>query len=136
MYAEDDMCSTGQGSPAFQPPEIANGEEHFAGFKVDVWSSGVTLYETYINNNNLFIIFKYEFCVPNPYLMFRYNITTGLYPFEGDNIYRLLENIGKYQWTAPEWFHQFDSNLADLIIGMLQSNPLNRLALKQIRQHV
>lgn len=24
-----------------------------------------------------------------------YNITTGLYPFEGDNIYRLLETIGK-----------------------------------------
>lgn len=68
--------------------------------------------------------------------IFRYNITTGLYPFEGDNIYRLLENIGKYQWTAPEWFNQFDSNLSDLIVGMLQSNPLNRLALKQIRHHV
>lgn len=43
MYAEDDTCSTGQGSPAFQPPEIANGDETFSGFKVDIWSSGVTL---------------------------------------------------------------------------------------------
>lgn len=43
MFAEDDTCSTGQGSPAFQPPEIANGDETFAGFKVDIWSSGVTL---------------------------------------------------------------------------------------------
>lgn len=43
MFAEDDTCSTGQGSPAFQPPEIANGDETFSGFKVDIWSSGVTL---------------------------------------------------------------------------------------------
>lgn len=39
----DDTCSTAQGSPAFQPPEIANGQEIFSGFKVDIWSSGVTL---------------------------------------------------------------------------------------------
>lgn len=43
LFAIDDTCSTGQGSPAFQPPEIANGDETFAGFKVDIWSSGVTL---------------------------------------------------------------------------------------------
>lgn len=43
IFAKDDSCSTGQGSPAFQPPEIANGCEKFSGFKVDIWSSGVTL---------------------------------------------------------------------------------------------
>lgn len=43
MFAEDDTCYTGQGSPAFQPPEIANGHDKFSGFKVDIWSSGVTL---------------------------------------------------------------------------------------------
>lgn len=32
------------GSPAFQPPEIANGHDTFAGFKVDVWSAGVSLW--------------------------------------------------------------------------------------------
>lgn len=41
-YAPDDTCHTSQGSPVFQPPEVANGE-CFAGFKLDVWSSGVTL---------------------------------------------------------------------------------------------
>lgn len=66
---------------------------------------------------------------------FRYNITTGQYPFEGDNIYRLLENIGKNQWKAPEWFQKFDVNLAHLILGMLQSNSQNRLTLKQVKQH-
>lgn len=43
LFAPDDTCTTGQGSPAFQPPEIANGLESFSGTKVDIWSSGVTL---------------------------------------------------------------------------------------------
>ena len=42
-FAPDDTCTTSQGSPAFQPPEIANGHDSFSGFKVDVWSAGVTL---------------------------------------------------------------------------------------------
>lgn len=65
----------------------------------------------------------------------RYNITTGQYPFEGDNIYRLLENIGKNQWKAPEWFQKFDANLASLILGMLQADPKIRLTLEQVKQH-
>jgi serine/threonine protein kinase len=43
MFAINDSCRTSQGSPAFQPPEIANGEDTFPGFKVDIWSAGVTL---------------------------------------------------------------------------------------------
>lgn len=43
MFSPKDTCYTGQGSPAFQPPEIANGAEQFSGTKVDIWSSGVTL---------------------------------------------------------------------------------------------
>lgn len=42
-FALDDTCLTSQGSPAFQPPEIASGADSFSGFKVDIWSSGVTL---------------------------------------------------------------------------------------------
>ena len=42
-YTTDDTCKTSQGSPAFQSPEIANGEDSFPGFKVDIWSAGVTL---------------------------------------------------------------------------------------------
>ncbi|XP_023179960.1 serine/threonine-protein kinase STK11 [Drosophila hydei] len=106
MFAPDDTCTTGQGSPAFQPPEIANGHETFAGFKVDIWSSGVTLY----------------------------NLVTGLYPFEGDNIYRLLENIGRSQWIAPDWLYELDESLAKLILGMLQADPSARLSLQQIRK--
>ncbi|XP_015601385.1 serine/threonine-protein kinase STK11 isoform X2 [Cephus cinctus] len=104
MFAKDDTCTTGQGSPAFQPPEIANGCETFAGFKVDIWSSGVTLY----------------------------NITTGEYPFEGDNIYKLYENIGKGEYTIPA---EVEDPLKSLLQGMLQKDIDKRFTLQQIRQH-
>uniref|UniRef100_A0A8D8HEK6 Serine/threonine-protein kinase STK11 n=2 Tax=Culex pipiens TaxID=7175 RepID=A0A8D8HEK6_CULPI len=103
-FAPSDECTTGQGSPAFQPPEIANGHDVFSGYKVDIWSTGVTLY----------------------------NITTGLYPYEGDNIYKLLENIGKCKWVAPDWL---ESRLADLLTNILQEDPARRFSLQQIRQH-
>lgn len=63
-FQRSDMISMSQGSPAFQPPEIADGHPEFSGSKVDIWAAGVTLY----------------------------NITTGKYPFKGDNIYRYIYN--------------------------------------------
>ncbi|KAJ7378663.1 Serine/threonine-protein kinase stk11 [Desmophyllum pertusum] len=102
--AVDDTCRTSQGSPAFQPPEIANGLETFSGFKVDIWAVGVTLY----------------------------NITTGKYPFEGENIYKLFENIGRGQFTVPE---EVDDSLGDLLRGMLNANPADRFTIQQIRRH-
>ncbi|CAH1155893.1 unnamed protein product [Phaedon cochleariae] len=104
LFAKDDTCYIGQGSPAFQPPEIANGLESFPGFKVDIWSSGVTLY----------------------------NITTGFYPFEGDNIYRLFESIGKGDYSIPD---EIGEPLRNLLTGMLEKEPQNRFNLQQIRQH-
>ncbi|KAF0047049.1 hypothetical protein F2P81_000682 [Scophthalmus maximus] len=103
-FAEDDTCRTSQGSPAFQPPEIANGLDTFSGFKVDIWSAGVTLY----------------------------NITTSLYPFEGDNIYKLFENIGKGDYTVPE---ECGPLLSDLLQGMLEYDPVKRFSIQNIRQH-
>ncbi|XP_019870588.1 serine/threonine-protein kinase STK11 isoform X2 [Aethina tumida] len=104
IFAEDDTCYQSQGSPAFQPPEIANGLESFPGFKVDIWSSGVTLY----------------------------NLITGKYPFEGDNIYRLFENIGKGDFTMPD---SVEDPLRSLLFGMLDKDPYKRFNLQQIRQH-
>ncbi|XP_043910738.1 serine/threonine-protein kinase STK11 [Protopterus annectens] len=103
-FAKDDTCRTSQGSPAFQPPEIANGLDTFSGFKVDIWSAGVTLY----------------------------NITTGLYPFEGDNIYKLFENIGKGEYCIPE---ECGPLLSDLLRGMLEYDASKRFSIQQIRQH-
>ncbi|XP_054706129.1 serine/threonine-protein kinase STK11-like [Uloborus diversus] len=103
-FAEDDICYTSQGSPAFQPPEIAIGLESFSGFKVDIWSSGITLY----------------------------NFTTGKYPFEGDNIYKLFENIGRGEFEIPE---DLDPSLQDLLLGMLKKDPKERYTLQMIREH-
>ncbi|KAH3832278.1 serine/threonine-protein kinase stk11-like [Dreissena polymorpha] len=104
MFSADDSVKTSQGSPAFQPPEIANGLETFKGFKVDVWSAGVTLY----------------------------NMTTGLYPFEGESIYKLFENIGKGEYKIPD---TLDNLLASVIRGMLQYKVEDRMSVQQIKQH-
>lgn len=53
--------------------------------------------------------------------LFRYNITTSLYPFEGDNIYKLFENIGKGDYSIPE---ECGPLLTDLLRGT-QLLPVN-----------
>ena len=88
-----------------QPPEIANGLGSFPGFKVDVWSSGVTLY----------------------------NFVTGSYPFEGDTIFRLFENIGKGEFSVPA--HDVNPQLESLIRGMLATDFKDRFSLLQVRDH-
>jgi serine/threonine-protein kinase 11 len=84
-------------------------------------------------------------------LSYRYNLCTGKYPFEGDNIYKLFENIGKGEYTIPE---DVDALLSDLITGrfsisppsqsvaclnlvsgMLQYKAEQRLSISQIRNH-
>lgn len=39
-----DLCRNYEGSPLFQAPEVVSGQLEYHGFKVDVWSAGVTLY--------------------------------------------------------------------------------------------
>ncbi|KAJ3442846.1 serine/threonine kinase [Anaeramoeba flamelloides] len=70
----DRLKTTNAGSPAFQPPEVARGDEYLLGFKADVWAAGVTLY----------------------YLI------TGDYPFFGKNIYDLYENTCSGKYNLPE----------------------------------
>ena len=105
QFAPDDTCKTSQGTPAFQPPEIANGLAEFPGFKVDVWSCGVTLY----------------------------NFVSGSYPFEGDTIFRLFENIGKGEFTVPQ--QDVNPVLESLIRGMLATDFNDRFSILQIRAH-
>jgi len=46
-------------------------------------------------------------------------MTTGIYPFEGENIYKLFENIGKGVYTIPD---SIDNMLASLLTGTLSWN--------------
>lgn len=64
---------------------------------------------------------------------YRYNFVTGEYPFEGDSIYKLFENIGKGDFTIPDYI---EDPLRDLLLGMLKKDPEERFSLQQIRQHV
>ncbi|MCL4121354.1 UNVERIFIED_CONTAM: hypothetical protein GTU68_054871, partial [Idotea baltica] len=73
FLAKDDLITTSQGSPVFQPPEVAGGADKFPGFKVDVWSAGVTLY----------------------------NMCSGEYPFDGVNVFRLYESICEKPISIP-----------------------------------
>lgn len=45
-FAPDDRIQRSAGTIAFQPPEVFNSTEDdsYPGFKLDVWSLGVTLY--------------------------------------------------------------------------------------------
>ena len=58
---------------------------------------------------------------------------TGQYPFEGDSIYKLFENIGKGDFTIPG---DIEDPLRSLLWGMLQKEPEERFSLQQIRQHL
>lgn len=103
-YDPHDWCSTSQGSPAIQAPELANGVKRFSGYKIDIWSSGVTLY----------------------------SITTGKYPFEGENVYRLYANISKGDFVMPD---DLDPVLQTLLLGMLAKDPEKRFSLSQVKSH-
>lgn len=74
MFSPDDTVKRSQGTPAFQCPEIANGDDTYSGFPIDIWSCGVTLY----------------------------NLVTGLLPFEAINIYSLFQTIGKGIYRIPD----------------------------------
>ena len=105
LFAPSDLITTSQGTPAFQPPEVAQGASDFAGFKLDIWSSGITLY----------------------------NFVTGTYPFEGETIFRLFENIAKGDFQVPR--NDVDPLLEDLIRGMLATNPEDRSDLQDVQDH-
>lgn len=105
LFAPSDIITTSQGTPAFQPPEIAQGASEFSGFKLDIWSSGITLY----------------------------NFVTGIYPFEGETIFRLFENIAKGEFEVPR--NDVDPLLESLIRGMLATLPEERLSLDHVREH-
>lgn len=43
-WSKSDTCTNHEGSPLFQAPEVVACHPEYAGFKVDIWSAGVTLF--------------------------------------------------------------------------------------------
>ncbi|KAI0561089.1 Serine/threonine protein kinase [Gracilaria domingensis] len=73
-YNQDDSVSRTSGSPAFQAPEIARGDDDYSGMKVDVWALGISVFL----------------------------LVTGRIPFRGENLMQLFENIGVGDFEIPE----------------------------------
>lgn len=57
---------------------------------------------------------------------------SGKYPFDGDSIYQLFENIGRCEYTMPE---EADEILSDLIRNILCIDPDCRFGVDQILSH-
>lgn len=68
----------------------------------------------------------------NIFLILRYNLVTGEYPFEGDNVYRLFEAIGKCNIQIPS---HVTEPLRSLLVGMLKKDPKKRFSLRTIQTH-
>jgi serine/threonine protein kinase len=58
---------------------------------------------------------------------------SGKYPFDGDTIYALFDNIGKAEYEMPD---EADDVLASLIRGILEPDADKRLTLDQISNHI
>ena len=65
-------------------------------------------------------------------MFLRFNIATGKYPFEGDNIFKLFEKIGEGVFEIPE---EVDELLGDLLKGMLHKDPYLRFSLPEVQHH-
>jgi serine/threonine-protein kinase 11 len=74
-FSETDEISDSNGTPTFQCPQIARGDDKFSGFKSDIWAAGVTLF----------------------------HLVTGDYPFKGETHYKLYENIKNNDLVIPEY---------------------------------
>lgn len=68
FLAHDDIVTRTSGTPAYQAPEIARGDESYSGTKVDIWALGVTAYSL---------------------------LSGGRMPFNGDHILHLYKQIRK-----------------------------------------
>jgi len=97
-FEDPNYSAKAPGAPAFQPPEIASGEETFSGVAGDVWAAGVTLFY----------------------------IVTGKYPFEveGKTAYTIFNNIVSGKYKIPKWV-RLHKALTQLIRGMLEPNKKN-----------
>lgn len=98
------LLDTPCGSPHYAAPEVISGERLYDGPQSEVWSLGVILFA----------------------------MTTGLLPFEHENISILLEIVMSGCYRIPFFVSPVVTNL---ISKMLVVNPKKRIKMKNIRRH-
>lgn len=100
----NDVVTNSFGSPSFLAPELICNMGYSSGREADIWSLGITLY---------FMVFRE-------------------YPFHGNDIFELFENIKTKEVSFPS---EISSDLKDLIERMLEKKPSNRITIQQIENH-
>eukprot|EP00928_Gymnodinium_smaydae_P006986 TRINITY_DN124_c0_g1_i2.p1 TRINITY_DN124_c0_g1~~TRINITY_DN124_c0_g1_i2.p1 ORF type:complete len:581 (+),score=88.59 TRINITY_DN124_c0_g1_i2:137-1879(+) len=107
-YKEGDLLQTACGSPCYAAPEMISGHR-YKPCMVDIWSCGVILFA----------------------------LVCGCLPFESNeedqNHTELYKKILNAEYEVPD---DISREVADLIGGMLTTDPTKRLTLEGIRQHV
>ena len=57
---------------------------------------------------------------------------TGQYPFEGETVFKLFDNIARAEFNIPD---MVGPSLSSLLRGMLLKDPEKRLGIFEIQQH-
>ncbi|KAI0981043.1 hypothetical protein GJ496_010316 [Pomphorhynchus laevis] len=108
-FEEQDHCQRCRGTPAFQAPEVAAGQDDYSATKLDIWSAGVCLYTLSIG--------ELPFKAANVYLMFK-AVENGHYEipeFVDSSLRTLLNgmmcvNVHKrytlHEIKSSEWYHK------------------------------
>jgi hypothetical protein len=106
QYNVEDNVTRTSGSPAFQAPEIAKGDDEYSGMKVDVWALGVTAYQ----------------------------LLTGHVPFNADNLVDLFAAIsaGEYE-DLPDTVG--DASVREAVQIMLAVDWRERASVEQLLKH-
>jgi serine/threonine protein kinase len=57
---------------------------------------------------------------------------SGKFPFDGDSIFHLFENIAKCEYQVPD---EADTILSELMQGIMEKDPDERFTMSQIKVH-
>uniref|UniRef100_A0A8R1I5W5 Serine/threonine-protein kinase par-4 n=1 Tax=Caenorhabditis japonica TaxID=281687 RepID=A0A8R1I5W5_CAEJA len=107
IFQNDGTCTKVNGTPKFQPPECVHGNHSFFdGYKADMWSAGVTLY----------------------------NLVSGKYPFEKPVLLKLYECIGTEPLVMPTNV-LLSNELQDLLRQLLEKDFTRRLGCQETMLH-
>lgn len=106
VWSRDDWCSNYEGTPLFQAPEVISGQVEYRGFKVDIWSCGITLF----------------------LMLF------GTYPFMDEALLGLYDKILSQDLEVPSG-EPTTVALTDLLASMLDRDCTRRASIDEVLEH-